>query len=867
MPWAVEGIALGSEPRMLLATAAALAVLTAPPAGTGLLPARAARGQVDSVPPAVAVRAERPPILDGRDDDPVWRRAPATSAFQEFVPTEGAPARFRTEFRVAYDDHDLYVFIRMFDPHPDSIMRALSRRDVRGPADQIKILIDSYHDRRSGYEFAVNPVGVKRDYAIYNDQNEDDSWDGVWDVATRIDSLGWTAEFRIPFSQLRYPNAPTHTFGFGIWRDIERFKERVSWPLYRQSRNGLVSQLGDLVGIEGITAFHRIEVIPYAVAKNVSRPDGEAFRRVQQGSTGADIKYGVTPNLTLDATVNPDFGQVEADPAVLNLSAFETFFQEKRPFFVEGTGLYQFGLNCNVVNCNNEGLFYSRRIGRSPQLTGLYGDASSPSATPILGAAKLTGRLASGLAVGVLDAVTDRVAGPASAALEPRTNYAVVRALQDFRNGESGLGFVATDVRREVDQWSADYLRRDASVMGTDFRHRFLGGQYQVSGSLSATRVSGSPRAIAATQTDPVHDFQRPDAGLRFDSTRTSLTGNAEELLFGKYGGGVVRFETSYLRQSTGYEVNDLGYLRRADEQSWSTWAALTFRNARWFYRSAQFNVNQWNFWTAAGLPTDRGVNTNWHINLTNNWWVHIGNTLTQLGTTFCDRCARGGPAVRQSPLWAPWGGFDGDDRRRFVPHLWFNATRKDGGRSTWLSLNPYVDLVPSSRLQATVGTVVSWNHDDTQWLGNFTDSVGATHYAFAHLHQQTLSFNLRLSYTATPTLTLQLYAEPFVSRGSYSNVRALSATPRAVAYLDRYTPYVPPTGTSMGFNFEQLRSNTVLRWEYRPGSTLFLVWTHGRQQFLSTYAGQSWRSEYGDLFGLHPDNTFLLKVAYWLNM
>src|SRR6266540_4057028 len=285
---------------------------------------------------AVAHRAAAPPVIDGKDNDEVWRLAPVIKDFRQFAPTEDANPSFPSEARVAYDDHNFYVFVRAFDSHPDSIKRLLARRDVRICCDQIKIMIDSYHDRRTGFEFAVNPAGVKRDYAMYgDDQQEDDAWDGVWEVATQVDSLGWTAEFRIPLSQLRYAHAPTNTFGFAIWRDIDRHNlERVGWPLYRVSRRGVVSQLGDVVGLDGLAAPRRLELAPYAVIKNVPRP---AFERDQQYTVGADVKYGITSNITVDATVNPDFGQVEADPAVVNLTAFETFFQERRPFFIEGT--------------------------------------------------------------------------------------------------------------------------------------------------------------------------------------------------------------------------------------------------------------------------------------------------------------------------------------------------------------------------------------------------------------------------------------------------------------------------------------------------------------------------------------------------
>src|SRR5213079_2622666 len=367
---------------------------------------------------ASAVRAASPVVIDGRDDDAVWRLAPAITQFREFQPKEDGDPRYATEAKVAYDDRNLYVFIRAFDPHPDSILKLLARRDVRAATDQLKIMIDSYHDRRNGFEFAVNPAGVKRDYAVYNDRQEDDAWDAVWDVATQVDSLGWTAEFEIPLSQLRYVPRDTNVFGFGVWRDIQRYNERESWPLYRNSQAGISSQLGELTGLAGLPSPRRPEVAPYLLTKNVSLPlAGGTFDRSQKLTAGADLRYGLTPSLTLDATVNPDFGQVEQDPAVLNLSAFESYFQERRPFFVQGAGILHFAVNCSQVNCNNEGLFYSRRIGRAPQLD--YGEPGSPTATTIYGAAKLTGRLPGGQTVGVLDAVTQSAASPLGETMEP----------------------------------------------------------------------------------------------------------------------------------------------------------------------------------------------------------------------------------------------------------------------------------------------------------------------------------------------------------------------------------------------------------------------------------------------------------------
>jgi len=820
---------------------------------------------------AKAVRAVVPVVIDGRDDDAVWRIAQPITQFREFQPKEDGDPRFATEAKVAYDDRYFYVFIRAFDPHPDSILKLLARRDVRAATDQLKIMVDSYHDRRSGFEFAVNPAGVKRDYAMYNDSQEDDAWDAVWDVGTQVDSLGWTAEFRIPLSQLRYVPQATNTFGFAVWRDIQRYSERVSWPVYRGSQAGISSQLGELTGLDGLPSPRRPEIAPYLVTKNVSVAAGGGFDRSQKVTGGADLKYGITSNLTLDATVNPDFGQVEADPAVLNLTAFESFFQERRPFFVQGAGIFRFDVNCAAVNdCSTgEGLFYSRRIGRAPQID--YADANPPSATTIYGAAKLTGRLPGGQTVGVVDAVTGREVATLDRTMEPTTNYAAVRIQQDLRNSESGVGAMITAVNRSLDQWTDGSLRSSAYVGAFDFRHRFLGRRYQISGSFDLSRVAGTPSAIAATQNDPVHYYQRLGSGVSYDSTRTSLAGDAEELKFGKVGGGITRFETAYERRSQGFEVNDLGFLRQADQQSWYTWFAFQSRHPGSFYQTAFWNFNWKQYWTAAGTPVERAANTNVHVQLNNRWWLHAGTWAGQLGTNYCDRdCTRGGPAVRVDPYFDVWWEVDGDERPAFTPYAWFEYFRGDGGRSDSF----YGNLKIASRVASQLNTsltlsaahIVQDAKPPDPHPNVITDATG-THYIFAYLNRKELSLTARVDYTISTTLTLQLYAQPFVGKGTYSNVREL-ANRGAADYAARYQPYADTAVTNHigGVNFKQFRSNVVLRWEYRPGSTLFVVWTQGRQDFVGAEGPGSMRDNFRHIFDLHPDNTFLVKASYWIN-
>jgi hypothetical protein len=818
---------------------------------------------------ASAVRARPAPNIDGRNDDAVWQSAPKVGEFRQFEPKVDTDPSFRTEFQVAYDEKNLYVFVRMFDPHPDSIMHALSRRDVRGPSDQIKLLIDSYDDKRSGFEFAVNPDGVKRDFSMSDDGNEDGSWNGIWDVATLVDSLGWTAEFLIPLSQLRYQRSDNNTFGFGIWRDIERYRERVSWPLWSPKRNGISSQLGRLTGLVGLTTARRLEATPYVVTKNRQRIGANAqFERDNELTMGGDLKFGITPNVTLDATVNPDFGQVEADPAVVNLTAFETFFSERRPFFVEGTGLYQMSLNCYiVVDCStNEGLFYSRRIGRSPSLRDRYGDDETATSTPIAAATKLTGRTKSGLSFGMLDAVTQRVVGSENRTVEPFTNYAVLVAQQDLRGGETGITLLTTAVNRSVDEHSDPFLHQGAYATGATFRNRFHHGQYEVAGQFAASHVSGTAEVIHRTQRSSVHYFQQPGDDLEIDSTRTSLSGHAMQLKFGKYGGGITRFETSLVRQSAGFEVNDIGFLRRADIMDWSTWAALSFREANSVFRWAQVNGNHWETWNTSGQRLENALNFNGHMGLHNNWDVHLGGTIGKLTESYCDRCTRGGPALRQSRTFSPWGGFNTDSRKTISGGFWVNLFYGDEGKSQSTNLSPYMNIRVSTRLQANLGLNVNRNRNHSQWYGNFADDQNITHYTFAHLKQRTHSMSARLNYTMTPDLTFEFYGEPFVTSGRYSNVREVSNTPDAEKFDDRFVPYALPSDASTEFKFTQLRTNSVVRWEYRPGSTLFLVWAHGRQDDTNRNLDHSWSRDYRDLLRLHPDNTFLIKLAYWLN-
>jgi hypothetical protein len=426
------------------------------------------------------------------------------------------------------------------------------------------------------------------------------------------------------------------------------------------------------------------------------------------------------------------------------------------------------------------------------------------------------------------------------------------------------IGLMATGVNRRLDEWTEASMHGSAYAGGLDARRRF--GRFEVSGSLMGSRVAGTAEAIAATQREPVHYYQRPDDELEYDPARTSLTGHAMEIRFAKVSGRRTVFETGYARRSPGFDVNDLGFLRRANEQTFTNWMQLRWREPNRVFQQLSWNLNFWQYWTLEGLTTDRAFNTNTHVQLTNRWWVHAGGTIG-IGDVYCDRnCTRGGPALRTDPGIYPWFGIEGDSRYAVTPSLWVNLSREDGGRSTSYSLEPSVRVNVSDRLSTSLSAYYQRNEDDRQWYGNF-ENGGGTDFTFAHLDQRTLGLTWRLNYTFTPTTSLQVYANPFISKGSYADVREL-ADPRAGSYEDRFQPYTDPevVADPGGFNVQEFRSNVVFRWEYRPSSTLFVVWSQGRSGFAPDRGDRSFWGDLGDLFDRRAEDVFLVKVSYWLN-
>jgi hypothetical protein len=810
-----------------------------------------AQDATPGVATATAARTNDPMVLDGRDGEPVWRVAPISDEFFQFTPAEAGPARFRTAFQVAYDDRTLYVYVRAFDPRPDSLVALLSRRDVRTPSEWIKVVIDGFHDRRNAMQFMVNPAGVKRDASVYSDVNEDIAWDAVWDVAVTVDSLGWAAEFAIPFSQLRFTPKSEHIFGFGIWRDIARHGERDAWPVYRPSHATFASQLGDLVGVTDIGRNRRLEVMPYAVTKNVTEPTPTGFAHPQQQSLGLDIKTGIGSAITLDATVNPDFGQVEADPAVLNLSAFEVRFDERRPFFQEGINLFRCNGPC-------EGIFYTRRVGRTPQLRTA---ATDPLFSRIQAAAKLTGRLEGGAQFGLVAVSSAREVGSLGQTIEPQTTTLVGRFLQDFRGGRSQLGTMVTSVLRDLDDDSEDFLRKEAHTVLLQGFHRFA-QRWEVSGYTGFSAARGTTAAIRRTQLSSVHFHQRPDHDVEFDSTATSMNGGVSSLSLRRYAGRV-RWETTTRYAVPWTELNDLGFVTLInDAMVRNNLSIQALRPASWYRRRSAFVFSE-NHWTTGGLPTGFILQTGANAEFKNFWTASTNLTASNLGATHCVSCARGGPALRLSSTRRWTASLNGDQRKSIIPGAFVAVSGGDGGRSWSREAELSVSARVGTRTSFDLGANAERRAIDAQWVGNYGATFSdTTHYTFARLDQNILGITTRANVTVSPTVSVQVYAQPFIASGRYSRWREI-VDAHAKEYEDRFAPY--GTGDPPGFNSKQFNSNVVFRWEYRPGSVLFVVWQQGRADARNPGTFEAGR-DLQSLFATNPNNTFLVKLSYWFN-
>ena len=837
--------------------------------------------------------------VDGRLDDEAWGAVPMLTDFIQKEPVEGVEPTDRMEVRFAYDDTALYVWARMFSSAP--VQAPMSRRDGANQAEFMMVSLDTYLDRRTASSFGVTASGVRLDrYHPTDNTGADQGFDPVWEAQTSIDDEGWSAEFWIPFSQLRFNERSPQVWGLNVHRWIPPLNEWVYWEMVPRTEQGWASRFGDLRGIDGIQPRQRIELVPYVTSTSRligDRDPADPFLGAANLSagTGLDAKIGIGSNLTLDVTVNPDFGQVEADPAEVNLSAFESFFQEQRPFFSEGSNLLTGGGgggNFNFGGAVNT-FFYSRRIGAAPR-GGADGEfVDEPTASTILGAAKLTGRLPSGLSVGALAAVTsgetartfDSPSTFGEVRVAPQVTYALTRLQQEFGEPGSSAGLLATVVHRNVENAEplAAKLTKSAFGLNGDTTIRFRDGEYQLTANGGMSYVDGSEDAIARLQRSSARYFNRPDADyVTYDPLRTSMVGANANIALERRQGRHWLWNASAGLASPGFETNDMGRLNQADQIALR--GRLQYRETvpGRFWRNYQIGLNSNNNLNYAGDRQGGGVGIHGNIEWSNFWstfanvnlWVRKQNM----------RLTRGGPTMQQTQALEWRANIQSPDSETTRVELRIDhRSDEDGGFQ--LELRPQFRMQPGSQWQLSIEPTFARNVDTQQYFdtveGGGPAATFGNRYVFGRLDQLTYSTAIRLDYTFKPDLTLQLYAEPFSSSGSYTDIGDLVAarTRQRRSYgtdgttLTRLADggYEVTDGDSIfeldneDFNVQSFRSNLVLRWEWRPGSTLFFVWAQDRSAETDigtpTTAGQMFRSP-----GVTGDNFFAIKTSFWFS-
>jgi len=857
-----------------------------------------------------AVRLNSPFIIDGKLTEDLYAK-PGNDKFTQREPDEGATPSQRTEFWIAYDDNALYVSARMYDSSPDSITGLLARRDNSPKSDWFYIAIDSYLDRRTAYYFGVNPVGSIGDGTFYNDSWSDDTWDGVWDRAVSIDDKGWCVEMRIPYSQLRFTKKDEYVWGINVLREIARNNESDFYVMVPKKESGFVSHFANLTGIKNISPPARFEIMPYFVAgtertKNFEKEDpfntGEKYIK----NIGADFKIGLGSNLTVDATINPDFGQVEVDPAELNLSQFETYYQEKRPFFIEGSNIFYFGTggaNNNVnINWMTPKFFYSRRIGRPPTKY-LNGYNNSPKNTTILGAAKVSGKINKEQSLGIITALTEREMADVEIdgvrnrkEVEPLTFWGVGRTQYEFNDGYYGLGYLVTVVERDLkDKKLAELLNKRQYTLGSD-GWVFLDKEQKwvTTGWMGLSYAGGSKERILSLQTAPQRYFQRPDADyLTLDSNATSLTGYGGRFAINKQKGNWM-FNAAFGFISPSFDVNDIGYQWRSDHIN-----GHIFTGYQWFEPD---NVFRWKsvFGAVARSYDFGGDNTQQFVFIGFNsqfvnYWGLNGQTFIAPRVTDIQR-TRGGPKMLSPSNYNFNINGYSDSRKDIILNFYSSYNRNEfGGYGYYLGTG--VTWKPTSYIRLNFSPDYGYNFAYAQYIRKKTDETAidtyGKRYIFGELDQKTVSANIRLDWTFTPTLSLQLYLQPYISVGKYNKFKEL-ARPNSFSFYvygengstpiisgstiskDEDDDYViDPDGigpapsfrlSNPNFNFKSLRGNAVLRWEYLPGSTLFFVWTQRRGDSQNPGNFEFGR-DLSNLMDASPDNILMIKATYWFSL
>ena len=871
------------------------------------------------VPSARAARKNGQVTLDGRLDDAAWQAATPVTEFTQVDPNEGQPASQRTEMRFLFDEGALYVGAKMYDTEGRAGVRtSLVRRDASFNSDYMEIVIDGFHDHLGRAFFQVNPSGSKFDMLGIGSSCCDEGWDPIWEAATRIDDDGWSAEIRIPLSQLRFSSeSSSQTWGLQLRRWIQRRNELQQWAFWRKNESGGPPRFGHLEGLElnGVSG-RQLELLPYVAAKtqNLSVPNGDPFNggNVQSARAGLDLKYNLSSNFTLDATFNPDFGQVEADPAVVNLTAFETSFPEKRPFFIASSGVFSFGsFSCYFCsNVSSLSAFYTRRIGRSPQGADLaYGAgayADVPEATTILGAAKVTGRTRNGLTIGLLNAVTNREEArvrPESGSdmnqvVEPLTNYFVGRVKKDLMRGNLVIGGIVTSVLRDMDDVFAPRLTRHAELVGTDVRYTFKDRNYSLMGNFAITNIEGDPAVISARQRAPARYFQRPDRkpgsdgffSNALDPNATEMRGGGAYLRLGKDAGNWL-WETAVNVRTPGFEANDLAFLTRADYIWYNANVFRSFTKPTSWYRDLALIAGAQEQQNFDGDVTDRQLHAFFGMTAKNFW--NVNTFYIYRPALLDDRLLRGGPIVEKPGTDVIGMNMSSDSRGRIIFHTFGEyATNTRGGYGR--NLGGGITYRPAPNATLTLGP--SWNDSRSifQYVRRVADNTNTafygSRYVLASINQKQLGLETRLSWTFSPTTSFELFAQPLLASGDYFDFKEFDA-PRSgefsvygrdrgtVAEVAPASPGAPsqvvidPDGSGPAapmqfdnpdFNFRSLRGNAVFRWEFKPGSVMYVAWAHSRSASLAQ-GDFRFSRDFSGMFENIPDNVFLVKASFWI--
>lgn len=853
---------------------------------------------------AVKIQSPSEINLDGYLNESIWLKSPVATGFTQRFPDDNSPSTQKTEVRIIYAEDAIYVGFIAYDSAPDSIIAPLFRRDGTQSSDWVYVAFDSYNDKRTAFSFAVNPRGVQKDILYFNDNQEDELWDSVWEAKTYVGDFGWSAEIRIPFSQLRFSTrSEIMEWGVNFQRRIARNGEISFWAPSPRTEESLVSKFGRLLGIKDLEEPRRLEISPYIAGSLLNAPNpenGNPFYSTNSlsGNIGGDIKYGVTSDFTLTATVNPDFGQVEADPAVINLTANENFFNERRPFFLEGSDLFLFGRTQTYSTNGNPITFYSRRIGRTPQ-----GSAESagletsfvdrPDHTTIATAAKLSGKTKSGWSVGFMNAYTlgedaeyESVNGSMGTfKIEPATNYMVARTKKDFNKGNTYIGGFLSAVNRSISNtYFENFLRSSAYLGGVDYEHNFNNRDWVASGTMSVTSINGSSEAIMQAQRSPVRFYQRVDSdNLNVDESLTQLSGLATEFSIQKRGGkdhwlGSLTFSSV----SPGYEANDLGFQNRADYKALN--GGLVYRENTpkhfnyyevWLFRGQSWNFDNDNIGHWYNLGTAVRMRNQWRIN----------SEFMYRPTVLSDRLTRGGPLTKMPDNFS-FNININSNPSKIVSYNFGTFSRQDTEGGGFYEVYGGIRVRPATWLQFSVNPGYFNDNNKFQYLRTVPDATSGTfgnRYVFGEIEQHTVSASIRLDWTFSPKMSLQTYVRPYITSGRYSNFKELSRA-RAADYSmygsdsgsiehvnGRYV--VDPDGSgpasefSFGdpnFNYRSIQGNAVFRWEYMPGSALFLVWQQQRDQFMNDGAFDM-RGSMNDLFKAKATNVFLIKLSYWL--